>query len=70
MIPGPFFIGKGNTSGFGRRFVEGRIHGSCPRYFPRVQTPHFLGGLSYFETIFLPRRQGFIDGLLTIYGQR
>jgi hypothetical protein len=32
MIPGSFSIGKGNTTGFGRRIAEGRSDDSCPRY--------------------------------------
>ena len=50
--------------------LDGRALPVSPRYFPRVQTSQFLGGLSHFGPIFVPRRQGFIDGLLTIYGRR
>jgi len=43
---------------------------ASPRYFPRVQTPRFPGGLSCFERTFVPRGHCFADGLLTIYGRR
>lgn len=49
---------------------DGRALPVSPRYFARVQTPQFLGGLSYFHSIFEPLAEGFIDGLLTVYGPR
>jgi hypothetical protein len=39
MLPGPFFIGQGTSTGCGREFAQARIDGSCRRNYvkePRV----------------------------------